>query len=157
MSSSRGGYWRQAVDVFEERPGLGTGAGTFGIARLPYRKDQTVSSHAHGFFTQTIADMGLLGLIAALALLAAWLVAAVRSTALGRRREGSQKPEWSPERTALCALALCAVTFGIQSAIDWTWFVPGPSAMALVAAGFVAGRGPLPALGATPADRERRP
>jgi predicted Zn-dependent protease len=33
--------------------------------------------------------------------------------------------------------------FGLQSAIDWTWFVPGPTAMALVAAGFVAGRAPL--------------
>ena len=27
--------------------------------------------------------------------------------------------------------------------IDWTWFVPGPTAMALVAGGFVAGRAPL--------------
>ena len=40
------------------------------------------------------------------------------------------------------ALALVAVVFGLQSAIDWTWFVPGPMAMTLVAAGFVAGRGP---------------
>jgi tetratricopeptide (TPR) repeat protein len=38
---------------------------------------------------------------------------------------------------------LICVVFGLQSAIDWTWFVPGPTAMALVAAGFVAGRAPL--------------
>ena len=44
------------------------------------------------------------------------------------------------------ALALVAITFGLQSAIDWTWFVPGPTAMALVAAGYVAGRGPVTAL-----------
>ena len=157
VSSSRGGYWRQAGNVFEERPVVGTGAGTFGIARLPYRKDQTVSRHAHGFVPQTIADMGLVGLAAALALLAAWLVAAARSTGLERRREGRLRPEWSTERTALCALALCALTFGLQSAIDWTWFVPGPSAMALVAAGYVAGRGPLRALGELPLHRERRP
>ncbi len=43
------------------------------------------------------------------------------------------------------ALALITVVFGLQSAIDWTWFIPGPAAMALVAAGFVAGRGPLSA------------
>ena len=43
------------------------------------------------------------------------------------------------------ALALTAIVFGLQSAIDWTWFIPGPTAMALVAAGFVAGRGPLTA------------
>ena len=149
-SSSRGGYWRQAGNVFEERPLVGTGAGTFGIARLPYRKDQSISRHAHGFIPQTIADMGLLGLAAALALLAAWLVAAARAAGLGRSPKGAPRPEWSDERTALVALVLCAVAFGVQSAIDWTWFVPGPSVMALVAAGFVAGRGPLPALGARP-------
>ena len=44
------------------------------------------------------------------------------------------------------ALSLVAVVFGLQSVIDWTWFIPGPMAMALVAAGFVAGRGPAHAL-----------
>ena len=34
-------------------------------------------------------------------------------------------------------------SFGIQSATDWTWFVPGLTFAALLAAGFVAGRGPL--------------
>jgi tetratricopeptide (TPR) repeat protein len=104
--------------------------------------------------------MGLVGLVAALALLAAWLVAAARSTGLEPRRDGRLKPEWSTERTALCALALCVLAFGLQSAIDWTWFVPGPSAMALVAGGFVAGRGPLAALGeprARPEPLWRRP
>jgi tetratricopeptide (TPR) repeat protein len=38
---------------------------------------------------------------------------------------------------------LGAVVFGLQSASDWTWFVPGPAVVALVAGGFVAGRGPL--------------
>ena len=147
VSSSRGGYWRQARDVFEERPLLGAGAGTFAVARLPYRKDHTISRHAHGFLTQTIADTGLLGLAAALALLAAWLVAAARATGVLRRRGSALRPAWSDERTALCALALCVAAFGLQSTVDWTWFVPGPSAMALVAAGFVAGRGPLAPLG----------
>ncbi len=46
----------------------------------------------------------------------------------------------------MVALTLIAIVFGLQSAIDWTWFVPGPAAMALVAAGFAAGRGPAAAL-----------
>ena len=33
--------------------------------------------------------------------------------------------------------------FGLHSLLDWIWFVPGPTVAALVAAGFVAGRGPL--------------
>jgi len=150
LSSSRGAYWREAYRVFEARPSVGMGAGTFGIARLPYRKGQAVSRHAHGFFSQTAADLGLVGLAVTLALLAAWLAAAARATGLRLPRNGHARPEWSTERTALCALALCAVAFGVHSAVDWTWFVPGPSAMALVAAGFLVGRGPLPAPGTPP-------
>ena len=145
-SSSRGKYWRQAREVFQEKPLAGTGAGTFGVARLVYRKDTAMSRHAHGFLVQTAADTGLVGVAAVLALLVAWLVAAGRATGLVRRN-GEARPGWSDERLALAALAACVLAFGFQSLIDWTWFVPGPSAMALVAAGFVAGRGRLPAIG----------
>jgi hypothetical protein len=51
----------------------------------------------------------------------------------------------------LVALALSALVFGLHSLVDWVWFVPGPAAMAMVAAGFVAGRGPLRAPQAAPA------
>jgi tetratricopeptide (TPR) repeat protein len=35
------------------------------------------------------------------------------------------------------------LVFGVHSFIDWTWFVPANAAVALLAAGWVAGRGPL--------------
>ena len=35
------------------------------------------------------------------------------------------------------------VVFGFHSLVDWTWFVPGTVAVALLCAGWVAGRGPL--------------
>ncbi|MGI9094462.1 MAG: O-antigen ligase family protein [Thermoleophilaceae bacterium] len=148
-SSSRSAYWRQAGQIFEERPLLGRGANTFGLARLLYRKDGLTAQQAHGFLAQTLADLGLIGVVLALALAAAWLAAAARATGLvsGRRR---RRPEFNDERAALVAAALSAVTFGLHSTIDWTWFVPGTSIAALVAAGFVVGRGPLPALGARP-------
>ena len=38
---------------------------------------------------------------------------------------------------------LVPLVFGVQSLVDWTWFVPGAVAPALVAAGFVVARGPL--------------
>jgi tetratricopeptide (TPR) repeat protein len=37
------------------------------------------------------------------------------------------------------------LVFGVHSLVDWTWFVPGTAVVALVAAGYVAGRGPLTA------------
>jgi hypothetical protein len=154
-SSTRGKYWREAGRVFADRPAVGLGAGNFATARLRHRKDETVSRHAHGFVAQTLADLGVIGLVLTTALLLAWLVAALRTTALYPRRlpfrrgEGDEPPprrDWTGERAALVALSLVAVVFGLQSAIDWTWFVPGPTAMALVAAGFVAGRGPVAAV-----------
>jgi len=149
VSSSRGGYWRQALDVFEERPAVGRGAGSFGLASLRHRELGVGSVHAHGFLAQTMADLGVVGLAVALALLAAWLAAAARATGLLTR--GRPRPQWTGERVALTALALCVLVFGLHSLVDWTWFVPGPSAAAVAAAGFLAGRGPL---GASP---ERAP
>jgi hypothetical protein len=55
----------------------------------------------------------------------------------------TERPPWTSERAALAALTFAVVVYGAQSATDWTWFVPGLTAIALVAAGFVAGRGPL--------------
>lgn len=150
VSSSRGGYWRQALDVFEERPVVGRGAGSFGLASLRHRELGVGSVHAHGFLAQTMADLGLAGLAVALALLAAWLASAARATGLLPR--GRPRAEWTAERVAVTALALCVLVFGLHSLVDWTWFVPGPSAAAVAAAGFVAGRGPLGA----PPERVRR-
>jgi hypothetical protein len=150
-SSSRGRYWRNAGHIFAAHPLDGTGAGTFGTARLRYRKDVLVARHAHGFFAQTMADMGILGLLVVLAFAAAWLAAVFRTTG-GRLRFWQSRPggtvAWDAERVGVAALALSALVFGLHSSIDWTWFVPGCAVMGIFAAGFVAGRGPLPALAA---------
>ena len=153
VSSARSQYWRQAKEVLEENPVVGRGADSFRLARLPYRRNQLVADHAHGFMAQALSDLGLLGGVIALALLAAWLAAAARSTGLTPRAR--RRPDWTSERGALVALALCAVAFGIQSTVDWTWSVHGPAVAALVAAGYVAGRRPLRAAGAGPEDPSR--
>ena len=153
-SSTRGRYWSQARKVFDENTEAGAGAGTFQITRLRHRKDQLVTRHAHGYIHQTMADLGIAGLVAAALALALWLASAVRATGfVPRRRERS----YDAERVALIALALSAIAFGAQSGIDWTWAVPAPSLMAVVAGGFVAGRAlrarggvPRPSIGRVP-------
>ena len=159
-SSSRAGYWSEARDAFEERPSIGLGAGSFELARLRYRDDGFQASHAHGFVHQTLSDLGLVGLLTALALLACWLAAASRATGIGPRR-WSGRPAWTEERGALVALAFVSVAYGVQSVVDWTWFIPGLTVLALVAAGFVAGRGALPVPGTvsapTPSERAKHP
>ncbi len=50
---------------------------------------------------------------------------------------------------------LCGVVvFGVHSFVDWTWYVPGDAFVALVCAGWLAGRGPRTPTGAPPT-RER--
>jgi hypothetical protein len=147
VASARFGYWREAFAAFREEPAAGHGAGSFELARLTQRNDGGAARRAHGFVPQTLSDLGLAGAVAALLLVAAWLVAAARTTGLQawlrRRDEATTQPPWTGERAALAALALAAVTYAVQSATDWTWFVPGLTVTALVAAGFVAGRGSL--------------
>lgn len=46
------------------------------------------------------------------------------------------------DRAAVLTLVTVVIMFGVHSLIDWTWFVPGTAVVALVCAGFVAGRGP---------------
>ena len=143
-ASARGTYWRQAIDVFEERPIAGVGAGGFATTSLRFRKDALESRHAHGQLIQTLADLGLLGLLVTLAAAVAWLAAALRTLGTGVRG-----PTWTRERTVAATLFLAAVASAIQASVDWTWFVPGPTVMALLAGGFVAGIGPA-ALEAAP-------
>jgi tetratricopeptide (TPR) repeat protein len=80
------------------------------------------------------------------------LVSASRTTGLELdpgRGEGAPR-HWDADRVATTALALGALVYAFQSAIDWTWFIPGPTIMAIVLAGYVAGRGPAPQLAGAP-------
>jgi tetratricopeptide (TPR) repeat protein len=95
--------------------------------------------HAHGYLVQTAADLGLLGLAASLALLAAWLAAAGRTVALWG---AARRAAWTPERIGMATLLAICVIFGVHSFVDWTWFVPGNAIPAMLCIGWLAGRGP---------------
>ena len=179
IGSVRARYWNEALKVFQAHPVLGAGARSYGTARLRYRTEDLEANDAHGFVVQTLADLGLVGLAIALALLAAWMAAAGRSThPFNRRwrrwgelrRTGWQSFGWrairnppapsasesdrskigqritySPERIGMLSMLCLVVSFGIHSTVDWTWFVPGDACVALLCAGWLAGRGPLQA------------
>ena len=141
LGNVRARYWRDAMNVFADHPWIGVGAGGYPTARLRVRKDSIFVDHAHGFVPQVMADLGLVGLALSLALLASWLLAALRAAAL-RPRKDSGTP-FTSERIGLITLLAVAVTFGVHSLIDWTWYVPAPALAALICAGYLAGRGPL--------------
>jgi O-Antigen ligase len=161
LGSARAAYWKEALEVFAAHPALGAGAAGYETARLRYRTKPIHVSQAHGFVVQTLADLGLVGLALTLALLAAWLVAAGRSThPLNRRwsawrwrRVSGAAARYSPERVGLLTMVCVVATFGVHSFVDWTWYVPGLACTALLCAGWVAGRGPLAAGSAAAAPR----
>jgi hypothetical protein len=98
-----------------------------------------------------MADLGLIGLAVATLLFLAWALAALSATGLLPRRltqrEGDNEPpprrDWNTDRTALVTMALVPLAFGVQSLLDWTWFIQEPAVMALIPAGYLAGHGPL--------------
>jgi hypothetical protein len=149
-ASTRGKYWREAFKVFDDRPLEGVGAGAFAVGRLRHRTDPSVTRHAHGWIPQTMADLGLLGLGVTTLLFLAWALAALSATGLLPRRlvrasddEPPPRRDWDAGRIALVTVLLVPLVFGVQSLLDWTWFIPANAVMALLAAGFVAARGPL--------------
>jgi O-Antigen ligase len=160
VASVRARYWKQAFQVFDAHPALGAGAEGYATAHLRYRNDTLTVRHAHGFVVQTLADLGIVGLLLALALLLAWLTAAGRAThpfnrcwarwGEWRRLGSGGRPGWlrrpqpyTPERIGLLSMLCVVVVFGAHSLIDWTWYVPGDACVALICAGWLAGRGPL--------------
>jgi O-antigen ligase len=140
VGSVRARYWNEALKIFKARPLLGAGAGGYATARPQFREDTLDVRHAHGYVVQTLADLGLVGLAVSLALLAAWLAAAIRTTGL---QGAARRAPYGPERIGLLTLCAVVVVFGVHSFVDWTWFVPGTVLPALLCAGWVAGRGPV--------------
>jgi len=144
VGSVRARYWDQAIKIFRARKLTGVGAGGYATARPRFRTDDLAVRHAHGYLVQTAADLGLLGLAASLALAAAWLAAMARTVGL---RRGWQRAGFDAERAGAFTLVAIVAVFAVHSLIDFTWFVPGVAILALLAAGWLAGRGPL---GTTP-------
>jgi Flp pilus assembly protein TadD len=150
VGSVRARYWNEALEVFSEHPALGAGGGGYETARLRHRQETLDVKNAHGFIVETLADLGLLGLLAVLALLAVWMAAAGRATHPFNRRwqRWAWRPiaaPYPPERIGLLTMLCVVVTFGVHSLVDWTWYVPGDACVALLCAGWLAGRGPLAA------------
>ena len=139
-ASVRARYWREALDVHADSVVIGAGTAAFGTARKRYRTGDLDVQHAHGWIVQTLADLGWIGLLLSLAAAAAWLAAAARALGLRRRDRGLP---WDAERVGMCTLAAVVVVFAVHQLIDWTWYTPAPAVLALLAAGWVAGRGPL--------------
>jgi len=132
-------YWSYALDVFDAHPLAGAGAGAYAVAHERYMTGPAKALNAHGYIFQTLADLGLIGLALSLAVALAWGIAALRAVRPFRAR--APGGEYA-ERIGLVTLVAVVITFVVHSSVDWTYFVPGDAVIALLCAGWVAGRGP---------------
>jgi hypothetical protein len=142
LGSSRPLYWSQGIAVGEHALLKGVGALGYVTARTRYTTNNHIAGHAHSYVIQTFADLGLVGLALNLALLVAWVRSAVRPLLPGTRWS-ELASEARRERAGMVALAILVVAYGILSATDWTYYFPAVTVPALLAAGWLCGRGPL--------------
>jgi O-antigen ligase len=125
--SGRYQFWTAALDGFDDHPLDGTGAGGYeaywdqhGSLAIPVR-------NAHSLFFETMAELGVIGLLLLLAFLVTPIVA-------GSRRGPTRAPG------AALSAALALLVAGLVSAgIDWTWELPACFGLAVLAGGLLAG------------------
>jgi O-antigen ligase len=141
LGSQRALYWSDAIKAFDPSPVIGNGADSFETTFLRFDKaSNTAVAQAHSYIFQTLSDLGIIGLILSLAFAGAWLVAAIRAVGSLRPRAPSGGAA-EAERAGLLTMITCVVIFAVHSTVDWTWFVPGVTLIAILCAGWVAGRG----------------
>ena len=124
--NNRGELWREAWRIFRADPVIGSGAGTFEIARKRHRSDASSASEPHDVPLQFLA-----------------VVAAAAAGAVGALRRLADA-----ERAAAAALAVVPAAYLLHALVDYDWDFPAVTGPTLLAAGALAGagRGSAPAV-----------
>jgi len=115
---NRADYWSVAWDVFVDHPILGAGAATYGDYWLALGPGGSFTRTAHSLYLQSLAELGLVGLL---------LVAAMLTLPLLRLREGA-----SPLAAAAGA---GYVAYLFHTGIDWDWEMPATTLAGLFCGG----------------------
>lgn len=103
----RAQYWRVAWRAVERHPLLGSGAGTFDEQWLRYRGSGVSVRDAHSLYLETLSELGVVGLVLLVVLLAFPIV-------ISRRAR-------DPVTTA-CLASYCA--FLVHAGFEWDWEIP---------------------------------
>ncbi len=125
-AGNRYDYWRVALIEFRSAPVGGVGAGNYDTGYYLRRRTTEAITQPHSLELQTLAELGVVGGV----LLAAFLVA----VGLGFRRTArSARQDLLARRVAVAAGGAFTVWL-VQTSVDWTYLIPGVTAIALAAA-----------------------
>jgi O-antigen ligase len=146
--AGRSDYYRVAIDAFKEEPLHGIGAGTYQFAWDRHRTIDRPVLDAHSLYLQAFAELGAVGGLVVLA-----LVAGLLWTAFAAWRAA---PDSQRDLHAMLFAAMLA--FAVGAAIDWFWEIPALGGVFVLIAGVtVAARcAQLTPIGAAAPDDERR-
>ena len=117
--SNRYAYWRVALAAFADHPLRGVGSAGYRVEWLRRRDIGETVRDAHSLYLEAAAELGLVGLVA--------LVALFGGTVASVRRE-----------TAVAAAALAA--WAVHAGVDWDWEMPALTLVAVLLAGGVIAR-----------------
>ena len=114
--------WRVAVDAFDAKPLGGYGAGTYQLLWQRAEPVHAYTVNAHSLYLETMAELGLLGLVPLACFVLVVLIG------LFRRCRGAARPLYA----ALAATALVSL---VHAGVDWDWQMPATMLGLLAAAG----------------------
>jgi Kef-type K+ transport system membrane component KefB len=137
VSGSGNGRWQiwgAALDEFRESPWNGGGAGSFEAWWLQHRSLGLPVRDAHSLYIETLAELGLVGLLPLLALAAMVVV-------VGARRLSGTSGLGHASVVALCAALL---GYAFEAGIDWMWEMPVVTLLAMILLGLLLGPASLP-------------
>jgi O-antigen ligase len=104
--------WRIAVDSFDEKPLLGTGAGTYALQWEQHRPSQYTVVNAHSLYVEVMGELGVVGLVLLLGTLITLLVGVARRSGVGSERQSYR------------AFLVLAVVWMLHAGVDWDWQMP---------------------------------
>ncbi len=121
LQSNRYDYWRVAIRAFDDEPIRGVGAGGWAVYWLRYRTVAEFSTDAHSLPLQTLAELGVIGLL----LLGTFVLGVAAAAALRA----------APALAAGPVAGLAA--YIAHAPLDWDWEMPALTLVAVLLAGAV--------------------
>ncbi len=125
-NNGRTDLWRVALHGFSAAPFHGRGAGMYQVSWDQTRPRFAYTVNAHSLYFETMAELGMPGLLLLLIVVAAIL------GALAARARGSR-------RSLYGALLAAAVVWALHAGVDWDWQMPVTTLGFFAAAGLALG------------------